>query len=229
MESFESDAPKSNRIVPAVTAAVLVSALVAGSGVYAYQRRQADSQKNDLQAQIDTLKNQVEESKAVMATSTPLPTAMASATPTSSPASDATANWKTYRNNELGFTIKHPSNLEVKFFSDSNTVSFSEAGGSRPGVIAVSVNSSTKTLDQFLADLKDGKLVSGEVKTTLDSKAAYEGVDQGLTNQYGIYSVSNGKEFRLLVPTNGKDALSDLKGGMSSTQQLMVGSFRFLN
>lgn len=81
-------------------AGVLIAALAAGGGVYAYQKQQSDTKTADLQAQIDTLTTQLNLAKASpVATVTPVGTTpVSTATPkttatpvaTATPASTAT-------------------------------------------------------------------------------------------------------------------------------------------
>ena len=103
MDSSEEAQPKLKYITLIMASAIVVSALVAGGGVYAYQKSQADTTQKDLQAQIDSLKSHVAESKSVMATATPVPSAMASATVT-------TSTKAVYSNTKYGYSFEYPSN-----------------------------------------------------------------------------------------------------------------------
>ena len=90
--------------VPAIVASVLIAGLVAGGGVYTYERTKQTKANDELQAQINTLKNQV---AVQQATSTPSPTPPAQATAT--PVVDKYADWHTYENAAHGYSIKYPS------------------------------------------------------------------------------------------------------------------------
>jgi hypothetical protein len=68
-----------------VVAGVVVAALVAGGGVFAYEKKQQNDSNKDLQAQIDTLKAQL------AASPTPTATASATASPSATPTPTATA------------------------------------------------------------------------------------------------------------------------------------------
>lgn len=100
-------------IVPAIVSAVIVSALVAGGGAYAYERSQQTKQSQDLQSQIDSLKAQLATAQkatpaptiAPVATTTPT----ATANPTPTPTADATAGWKTYSDTSSGASFKYPT------------------------------------------------------------------------------------------------------------------------
>lgn len=98
---------------------VLIAALVAGGGVYAYQKQQNDGKVADLQAQIDTLSAEVKVAKATpTTTATPVATAtpaavatstpVATATPTATPALVSTAQWKTIQNSKYKYSVKYP-------------------------------------------------------------------------------------------------------------------------
>ena len=64
-----SETTGSKNLVPIIVCSVLVSALVAVGGAYAYQRRQNDKQTADLRSQITTLQQHV----SVLKTPTPTP------------------------------------------------------------------------------------------------------------------------------------------------------------
>ncbi|MEI6478185.1 MAG: hypothetical protein WCO52_04325 [bacterium] len=105
---------KSAGHLAAMAALILIPALVAGGGTYAYQRNQQTKSENDLQAQITTLKGKL------AATPTPSPTA--SATAVISTPDTTTATWTTYTNATYGFTFKYPSTYKgVKQFLNQTT------------------------------------------------------------------------------------------------------------
>jgi len=92
MDTFETQptpqtapAPRPKSTAPAIIAAIVISALITGGGVYAYQKQQGDATQKDLQAQIDTLTAQVNSPKKVAATATPTPTPTPSPTASTSP------------------------------------------------------------------------------------------------------------------------------------------------
>ncbi len=197
-----SGSPQPNRTVPIIAASVLVAALLTGGGVYTYQKNQATKTQEDLQAQIDSLKSELAIAKQAVATPTSDPTASDSSSTASSATSntipDSTASWKTYSNASLGFSIKYPSNLTVGYDSDTKTLAINDPSKAKPNDVAIiGADTTSMTLDQFIADLKSGLVVRDEKKTTLGGKPAYEGVDLGIINGYGLYAVANGMSYRL--------------------------------
>ena len=228
MDSFETELPRPGRLVPSITIAILTLALVAGGGIYAYQKSQSDITKKDLQSQIDSLKNQVTESKKVFATSTPIDVSSPSPVAIATTTTDTTSVLKTYSNTSLGFSLKYPSTMNAYFTSDTRTLSVDDATKSKPNsIFLISVAPTTKTLDQFLAEHKSNAEIADERKITLDGKAAYEGQDNGIISQYGIYSVVNGKEYILRFNTNNGNGTDALKAALSSSQKQIISSFTF--
>lgn len=78
-----------------ITTIVLIVLLVAGGTIFAWQKIANDKVKNDLQNQINTLQNQVQQ--------------MTEVTP-----ADETADWRTYKNELYGFELKYPQNGKVE-------------------------------------------------------------------------------------------------------------------
>ena len=104
--------PKShNNIIVITLIAVIITAAVTGGIVYTIQSKQNTTSKNDLQAQVDSLKSQI----AAFPTASPKP--IASAAPTATPVSsaspvataDPTAGWKTYTFTEANISFSYPS------------------------------------------------------------------------------------------------------------------------
>lgn len=164
----------------------------------------------------------------VWATNTAPDTTDNSAAVTKKTTTNATANWKTYANADLGFSVKYPSTFATDFMAETSTLSIDDPALAKPNPLAmINVSSSTKTLDQFIADLKANTSVTEEVKTTLDNIPAFEGIDTGIISQYGLYSVANGKAYTLTFPTNNTDTLAELKTGLTTTQKSIIASFKF--
>ena len=77
----------SNKLVPIVVSSVLITALIVGGGVYAYQKNQSDKTRDDLQTQIISLLK-TNSAKNVAVSAAPLP----STNPTSTTIPTATVN-----------------------------------------------------------------------------------------------------------------------------------------
>ncbi len=207
-----------------IISSIVLTAVIVGGGTYCLVSRRARADKATLQHSIDSLNQRI----ADLEKPSPSPTIAVSPSSVPTP-TDETANWKTYSNNSLGFSLKYPSNLIAELTADTNTLSIYDPTEGRPNTVAlVSVSPTSLTLDQFLADLKNDSVVSAEQRTTLANIAAYEGIDRGLISMYGLYSVANGKSYILRFPTNNKDTLSDIKSGLSATQKLTISRFRFV-
>jgi hypothetical protein len=138
IDSLE-EVPKVKSLVPVVVSSVLISALIAGGGIYVYLKSISDKNQTDLQNQINILKAQVSASNAVTTT----PTATATATPTAS--AQATANWKTYTSNTYGLTIKYPNDWVTLDYSLYNKASI--IGLASPTSAAYLVNTQGKADD----------------------------------------------------------------------------------
>ena len=78
-ESLGSSKPANRKVVSAVMASVLVAALIAGGGAYAYERSRQAKSHNDLQAQIESLKSQLSENQRPA--TNPLPISSVTSTP----------------------------------------------------------------------------------------------------------------------------------------------------
>ncbi len=89
--------------------AVILSAIIVGGGVYAWQKSSLRATEQSLQQQISDLQNQIANLQK--------PTQSTVITPeeTQAPTQpvDETASWKTYQNNALGFKLKIPSYVSV--------------------------------------------------------------------------------------------------------------------
>ena len=91
-EPLSTAASSSSKLVPIVTASVLIAALVTGSAVYAYEHLQQAKSQQDLQSQIDSFNSQLATAKQINAT--PIASATADLIALSTP--DPTAGWQTY-------------------------------------------------------------------------------------------------------------------------------------
>jgi hypothetical protein len=115
---------KSNIIVPVLS--ILVFLLICITVYLAYQNMK-------LQKQITSL----EQSTTPSANMTPIPSALETATPSSSTSTtlDPTANWKTYTNTNQGYLLKYPENLEPnesQYDTEFNIIETQPGGSSVP-------------------------------------------------------------------------------------------------
>jgi len=111
--------PKPTRTVGPVTVAVIISALVVGSAVYALQKNQDTKTQNDLQSQITTLKSQLATSATATPRATATPTATVSPTATASTGTTILTNDQIFQEvaTQMGF-VKNDFNYFRIFSQD---------------------------------------------------------------------------------------------------------------
>jgi len=149
-------------------------------------------------------------------------------TPATTTTTDETADWKTYKNDTYGYSIKYPTTIQYK--EEEKSVIFSETSKTNgPSVLTITLDTvqNNQTLDQIIQNKTTDKSFSNSQKTTLDSKPAYEGIGLGSVSTYDIYSVNGNYVYNLSFATNNKDTLADLKSGLSTTQKNMLKTFKF--
>ena len=106
---------QSSRHIWITIIAVIVTAIVIGGGVYAWQRSNLQSMEQSWQQQITDLQSQIDN---LQQTTQPVVTTPETTQKPTQP-TDQTANWETYQNKELGFELKIPSYVSVdKVFND---------------------------------------------------------------------------------------------------------------
>ena len=200
----------------------VLAALVVGGIVYAVQKKEGTDAKNGLQAQIDTLRSQL--ATAQKTTPTPSPTTTPVIT------TDQSTGTTTFTNANLGFSVRYPSSLTTDYTNDADAFSIDDPSSTGPtkSIASISATTTSQTLDQFVADLKTQMVLGESGKTTLGGTPAYEGVDQGIISQYGLYAVANGKGYILRFPTNDQETLAQVKSGLSSVQKSVISSFSFI-
>jgi type II secretory pathway pseudopilin PulG len=81
-----------------IVLSIILTAVIAISGTYAYMQNKANREKTDLETQLATL-----QSSATATTSATIPTT-----------ADKTADWKTYTNEEYGFSFKYPEDWVIE-------------------------------------------------------------------------------------------------------------------
>ncbi len=141
----------------------------------------------------------------------------------STPTPDETANWKTYTNNKLGFSVKYPSQTKIieggkysvdgVFVKNPNLTSFNvnitdqeskESGfGNMQLSISVEENKNSKTLDslrqEFSGQNPDEDIQGNKIQSfLLDGKPAIRGVAGGTRGAYIILSIYKNRIYRLV-------------------------------
>ena len=100
-----------------IIAAVILTALIAGGGVYAWQKSSAKSQEQSLRQEIQSLQSQIAQLNQKL----------------NQPAvTNETADWGTYRSSELGISFEFPSlpgEVEYSYNDFSSQKSNSDQGG----------------------------------------------------------------------------------------------------
>ena len=165
----------------------------------------------------------------------------ASSSPTAtsqSQAADETADWKTYTNNSLKFSVKYPPDVTVKT-DEEGFVWFSKSGATQTSNTeffdALNLKIKTGSLGgqslatfankQFsLSSQPPGEVVANVTKTTLNGKTAYTFTIKGL----GVFKhtlVDYTDQYLWVV-----DFTSDpTNQGFATTVQQILSTFRFLN
>jgi len=85
--------------------AVVLTAIIVGGGVYAWQRSSLRATEQSLQQQINTLQSQIE---SLQQTPPPVATTPETTQEPTQPA-DEIASWKTFENKDLGFSFRYPA------------------------------------------------------------------------------------------------------------------------
>lgn len=83
---------------------VLITGVIVGGGVYYYEKQKIDSNKSDLQRQIDVLNTKIsDQTKTIADLNTAATTE--TVTPTTATATDTSTAWKTYTNTTYDFSL----------------------------------------------------------------------------------------------------------------------------
>lgn len=98
---------RNKNFIPIVASSVLIVSLVAGVGVYAYQKSVNNRQTADLQSQITMLHQQVSALKNASPTTSPTAQPVIASTPIITP--DPTISWKTGKSAIVNLAFKYPA------------------------------------------------------------------------------------------------------------------------
>ena len=136
----------------------------------------------------------------------------------------ATADWKTYKNEDYGFEFKYPENYVVgKTMAKNNQfITFSVDS------FQIVIYPTDLSLDDFIKDRVQGYLIRDYQKISFLGQDAYEGINQGIINSYEIVAKNKGYVYELVFNTNNKDTLPELKAGLTVEQNQMLSTFKFL-
>lgn len=202
---------------------VLVSALIFGVLGFAYGQQIA-KESAALESSTASVNYPSESTATTSATASSVTSTSASATASTT----STADWKTYTNSEYGFSFKYPGDYTKNDLENGVAINSGTSGGyERPNLITVQKTKTDKTFAQFLQTLNDGRTFFEQTATTFAGKSAYEGVDAGLVNSYGVYTESNGNIFGITLESGNKDTLTENKSALTETQKTILSTFQF--
>lgn len=197
--------------------AVVITAIIVGGGVYAWQKSSLQSTEKSLQQQITDLQNQIAN---LQKPTQPIVTTPEKTQEPTQPA-DETANWKTYQNKDLGFELKMPSYVSVdKEFNDqyNRLVIFKSEKGN------------------FEVRLREGKTTSLDKYYYLDFPVSFRSTLGG--KEALVFEAPNGycdgpgcsDPFIAYSTKNGDDFYNLVFGGdveLSETEKSILSSFKF--
>lgn len=196
---------KSSRNIVTIILSVVITALIVGGAVYAWQKSVLNKTEQSLQVKITTIQNQVEELQSTNEQKNSVATQNdKSEKETTSSESATSANLQTYNNEDFGYSIKYPNDWEAKEYNQGEVyISYPgwrqmpEGGGS----VVISVED--KTLEEFIEEynssdvLDDGTALSKIIKQesyTLNDISGYKLVGStaiGLNQSFIFISRAN--------------------------------------
>lgn len=153
----------------------------------------------------------------------PTPTPTKTATPTP----DETANWKIYSDEHFGFEVKYPTKYAIVITATEMDVSATFSIDKVLQITAIVDSSNDLQLDNFVKAQAQQLLLRDYKKITFMGQPAYEGVGMGLVTSYEIIVKNQGYIYILILNTNNKDALSELKAGLTPEQNQILSTFKF--
>ena len=221
MEQVSSDESpvinvRSQRKMTSLTVvSVILTALLVGGGVYAYQYRKQQTLRNDLQVRIDDLEAMLPTVSSTISTpavddvtggTTPsddVANQNNAASVTTAPV-DPTAGWQTYINTKYGYRISYPIDWRVTEFPDTETGAYLRlASMSTNDAPLITIDCLAKPTDYASMPLKDyekiaaiqeiegyTKLLSSKTITTTSGITGYQNTWRRVSMR-GEVSVSN--------------------------------------
>ena len=139
---------------------------------------------------------------------------------------------KTYSNSTYGFSFKYPSGYsatKASGYSENDGVFIddtSTGGYEQPHLLIIEAESTSLSLDDYVAHATTGSTFAQAAKITFAGQAAYEGVDNGMTTQYEILVKKGSYIYHIALDTGGKDTLAQNKADLSAIQHQILSTFQ---
>jgi len=110
-EPYENS--KNTKTIWIAAVAVIITTLITGGGVYAWQNSSNKSIEQNLQQQITLLQNQISELKEAQKTQETT-TQETTIKETNTPVANTNSDWQTYEDKNSGFSLKYPKTIPFK-------------------------------------------------------------------------------------------------------------------
>jgi hypothetical protein len=133
------------------------------------------------------------------------------------------ANWQTYESFNLGVTVKYPQTANFQILEKS--IIFTDKNETALVLNFEKIDNPLFDLAYLVNDRKETFLHPRVM--SLDNILAYEGVDVGPLNYYGVYVLNNSYLMRFDFPTANKNSLTDLKSDLSEVQNKILQNIEF--
>lgn len=178
---MEEVTTKSGMSVGMVVGIAVLVALVFGGGAYAYVNNKATKEKNDLNAQITDLQKQVATSGTIAATTTP-----SSSTSTPASATDKTAGWKTYTNNDYGYSFKYPADWSAQQSSSQTSTNCKTICASASFSGSNSFWTQVTDLDEFASSIQNGTFTDKSLLGYVRYSQSKDGLTETTVNDNAV-------------------------------------------
>lgn len=199
---------------------IIITIAVVGGGTFYVMQRQINSIRSDNQTRVDDLNKQIKT----------LQSATSSTTATTPTTTDETAGWKTYTNTTYGFSFKYPSNLtktDASSYTANDGAYIDDSSSPDKHIFSVEAEQSSLSLDAYIAKAETDAVFNGKTALTIAGQTAYEGIDSGLINQYGILVKKGNYIFHIVLDASDPDTLVKAKSSLSATQKTILSTFQF--